>query len=208
MRYLINNPERVLRLTTQHLWMTGSAVVIAVLIGIPIGILVTRRRWLEAPIVGAASILYTVPSLSLFAMLIPFIGLGAKPTITALILYSLLAIIRNTIAGIDSVDPLTLDAARGMGMTSMQQLLLVQLPLGLPVILVGVRTAMVAAVGIATIGAAVGAGGLGLLIFEGISRGDIDRLMAGVLLTSGLALLASWTLSYWSNALRHEAQTT
>lgn len=208
MRYLVNQSERVLQLTLDHLQMAGVAVLIAVLLGVPLGILATRLRWLEAPAVGAAGVLYTVPSLALFALLIPFTGLGARPTIVALVLYSLLAIIRNTIAGIESVDRATLDAARGMGMTNWQQLLLVQLPLGLPVIIAGIRTATVASIGIATIGAAVGARNLGLLIFEGISRGDSDRLIAGVIAVSSLALLADWGLNRLSRALRHDTART
>lgn len=208
MRYLVNQPDRVLQLTLEHIQMAGAAVLLALLIGVPIGILATRVRWLETPMVGAAGLLYTIPSLALFALLIPFTGLGFRPTLVALVMYSLLVIIRNTITGIESVDRSTLDAARGMGMTSWQQLLLVQLPLGLPVIVAGVRTASVAAIGIATIGAAVGARNLGLLIFEGISRGDHDRLIAGVIVSSALALLADGALSRLSRALRRDATTT
>lgn len=207
-RFFVNNWERVLELTLGHLQMAGIGVLLAVLIGVPIGILLTRFRWLETPVVGAAGVLYSVPSLALFALLIPFTGLGAQPTIVALVLYSLFAIIRNTVAGIQGVDRLTLDAARGMGMTNWQQLLLVQLPLGLPVIVAGIRTATVAAIGIATIGAAVGAQNLGRLIFEGISRSNSDRLLAGVIAVSALALLADWLLTRLSRALRRDAPST
>jgi osmoprotectant transport system permease protein len=185
--------------------MTGIGVLLAILIGVPIGILLTRLRWLEAPVVGTAGVLYTIPSLALFTLLIPLMGLGAVPTITGLVLYSLFAIVRNTVAGIDGVDPLTLDAARGMGMTNWQQLLLVQLPLGLPVIVAGIRTATVAAIGIATIGAVVNAQNLGILILEGISRGNTDRLLAGVIVVSALAILADALLSRLSRALRRDA---
>jgi osmoprotectant transport system permease protein len=205
MRYLVSNWDRVLQLTLGHLQMTGIGVLLAILIGVPIGILLTRLRWLEAPVVGTAGVLYTIPSLALFTLLIPLMGLGAVPTITGLVLYSLFAIVRNTVAGIDGVDPLTLDAARGMGMTNWQQLLLVQLPLGLPVIVAGIRTATVAAVGIATIGAVVNAQNLGILILEGISRGNTDRLLAGVIVVSALAILADALLSRLSRALRRDA---
>ncbi len=205
MRYLVSNWDRVLQLTLGHLQMTVIGVLLAILIGVPIGILLTRLRWLEAPVVGTAGVLYTIPSLALFTLLIPLMGLGAVPTITGLVLYSLFAIVRNTVAGIDGVDPLTLDAARGMGMTNWQQLLLVQLPLGLPVIVAGIRTATVAAIGIATIGAVVNAQNLGILILEGISRGNTDRLLAGVIVVSALAILADALLSRLSRALRRDA---
>lgn len=207
MRYLVNNWGRVLQLTLAHLQMAGTGVLLAILIGVPLGIFVTRQRWLEAPVIGLAGVLYTIPSLALFTLLIPVLGLGAVPTITGLVLYSLFAIIRNTVAGINGVDPLTIDAARGMGMTPWQQLVLVQLPLGLPVIVAGIRTATVASIGIATVGAAVNANNLGLLIFEGISRGNSDRLLAGVIAVSVLALLADWLLTSLSRALRRDIPT-
>ena len=204
MRYLINHPGQVLQLTGQHVEMVGITVVAAVLVGIPLGILVARLRWLEGPVTSTAGVLYTVPSLALFAVLIPFTGIGTAPVVIALILYSLLVIIRNTIAGIDSVDPATLDAARGMGMTTTQQLLLIELPLGLPVILAGVRVATVSAIGIATVAAYVGAGGLGVLIFDGIERLDADLIVAGAVSASVLALVADWCLARLGDALRRD----
>jgi len=155
-------------------------------------------------VINTAGVLYTVPSLALFAMLIPFTGLGARPAIVALILYSLLAIIRNTVAGIDAVDPRLLDAARGMGMTGRQRLMLVELPLGLPVILAGVRVATVSAIGIATVAAYVGAGGLGVLIFDGIRTIDGDRIVAGAIPISILALLSDWSLARLGGAARRD----
>jgi osmoprotectant transport system permease protein len=177
-------------------------------IGIPLGILVTRLRWLEGPVIGTTGVLYTLPSLALFAILIPYTGLGRTTVIVALILYSLLAIVRNTVAGIDDVPPATIDAARGMGMNGMQRLTMVELPLALPVILAGVRLATVAAVGIATVGALLGAGGLGRLIFDGIRsistpRG-VDRVVAGALVASVLALAADWGLARLGSTLRRD----
>ncbi len=204
MNYLIDHPGRVLELTLQHLQIVVIAVVVAMVLGIPLGILVTRQRWLEGPIISAAGVLYTVPSLALFALLIPFTHIGTLPAIIALILYSLLAIIRNTVVGIDSVLPATLDAARGMGMTANQRLRLVELPLGIPVILAGIRLATVTAIGIATIGAFIGAGGLGLLIFEGIRVADPNRIIAGALVTSLIALAADWGLGRLEGALRRD----
>lgn len=204
MRYLINNPDRVLGLTVQHVRITVIAIVVAVLIGVPIGILLTRQRWLQGPVIGAAGVLYTVPSLALFAVLIPFTHLGATTAIIALILYSLLVIIRNTLEGIDSVPPAMRDAALGMGMTQNQRLLLVELPLGLPVIMAGVRVAVVSAIGIATVAALIGAGGLGRLIFDGIGTLDGDRVLAGAISVSVLALIADWSLGRLEIALRRD----
>lgn len=210
MAYLRENPDRVLELTQQHVQLVAISILIAMLIGIPLGILVTRLRWLEGPVVGTTGVLYTLPSLALFAILIPYTGLGRTTVVIALILYSLLAIVRNTVAGIDGVPPATIDAARGMGMTGMQRLAMVELPLALPVILAGVRVATVAAVGIATVGALLGAGGLGRLIFDGIRsistpRG-VDRVVAGALVASALALLADWSLAWLGNALRRDVR--
>jgi osmoprotectant transport system permease protein len=210
MAYLRENPDRVLELTQQHVQLVAVSILVAMLIGIPLGILVTRLRWLEGPVVGTTGVLYTLPSLALFAILIPYTGLGRTTVVIALILYSLLAIIRNTVAGIDGVPPATIDAARGMGMTGMQRLTMVELPLALPVILAGVRLATVAAVGIATVGALLGAGGLGRLIFDGIRsistpRG-VDRVVAGALVASALALVADWGLAWLGNALRRDVR--
>lgn len=206
MRYLLEQPDRVLELTGQHVRMVGITVLIATLIGVPLGVLITRARWLEGPVINAAGVLYTVPSLALFALLIPYTGLGASTAIFALVLYSLLAIVRNTVAGIDGVPPATLDAARGMGMTGRQRLVLVELPLALPVILAGVRLATVATIGIATVAAAIGAGGLGRLIFDGIGRLDSDRIVAGAMVASLMALIADGGLALLGHALRRDAR--
>jgi osmoprotectant transport system permease protein len=185
--------------------IAGIAVVAAVLVGVPLGILITRQRWLEGVIIKTAGVLYTVPSLALFAVLIPFTGLGVKPVIIALVLYSLLTIIRNTVAGIESVDRAALDAARGLGMTGAERLFLVELPIGLPVILAGIRVASVAAIGTTTIAAYVGAGGLGRLIFDGIRTLDADRVLAGALATSALAIVTDTVLATLAGQRRGEA---
>jgi osmoprotectant transport system permease protein len=208
MAYLRDNQDRVLELTKQHVQLVAVSILVAMVIGIPLGILVTRLRWLERPVIGITGVLYTLPSLALFAILIPYTGLGRTTVIIALILYSLLAIVRNTVAGIDDVPPATIDAARGMGMNGMQQLVMVELPLALPVILAGVRLATVAAVGIATVGALLGAGGLGRLIFDGIrsisTPHGVDRVVAGALAASVLALVADWGLARLGNTLRRD----
>ena len=204
MDYLREHPDRVIELLKQHVRLVAMSVGIATLIGVPLGILITRIRWLEAPIFNATGLLYTVPSLALFAILMPYTGLGQDTVVIALVLYSLLAIVRNTVAGIDDVPPATLDAARGMGMTGTQRLLMVELPLALPIILVGVRVATVAAVGIATIAAVIGAGGLGRLIFDGMRRLDTDRIVAGALVASVLALAADWGLALLGDGMQRD----
>jgi len=208
MRYIIEQPERMLLLTQEHVRLVAISILVATAIGIPLGILITRLRWLEGSVIGITGVLYTVPSLALFAILMPYTGLGRTTVIVALVLYSLLAIVRNTVAGIDDVPAATLDAARGMGMTGTQRLLLVELPLALPVILAGVRLATVAAVGIATVGALLGAGGLGRLIFDGISRGSTDRIIAGAIGASALALVADWSLARLGDVLRRDGRVS
>ena len=169
MRYLLSHFDQVLELTLQHIQVTLVAVILAVAIGVPLGILIARWRRLDSLVLGVAGLLYTIPSLALFAFLLPFLGLGVKPTILALILYSQLAIVRNTAVGINNVDRAIIEAATGMGMTHQQILRKVELPLALPVIMAGVRTVTVMDIGVATIAAYIGAGGLGVHLFRGIN---------------------------------------
>ena len=207
MTYIREHPDRVWVLLEQHLRLVGWSVLIAMLIGIPLGIIVTRIRWLEGIVLNTTGVLYTIPSLALFVILIPYTGLGERTAIIALVLYSLLAIVRNTAAGIESVAPAALDASSGMGMTGLQRLAMVELPLALPVILVGVRIATVSNIGIATIAAVIGAGGLGRLIFDGMRTLDNDRIFAGALVASGLALIADWSLGRLGELLRRDLRS-
>jgi len=207
MSYLIHRSADAARLTGQHIEIVGAAIIVAVVIGVPAGILATRARWLEAPVINITGVLYTIPSLALFAVLIPVLGLGARPAIVALALYSLLVIVRNTVVGLRMVDPAAVDAARGMGMTAWERLVLVEIPLALPVILAGVRAATVASIGVATIAAYIGAGGLGVLIFDGIRTLDPDPVIAGALLASALALAADWALLHVEGMLRRDVGT-
>ena len=183
----------ILTLTLEHLWLTGSAMLIAALIGIPTGILLTRVKGLAKPLLGLANILQTIPSLAMFGFLLPLPWLGeraARIAITALIAYALLPILRNTYAGIRGIDPKLIDVAKAIGMSDMQLLFKVELPLSASFILAGLRTATVICVGIATIAAAVGAGGLGELIFRGVASVDNRLVLAGALPAAGLALAA------------------
>ena len=191
-----NGGELLLRLR-EHIELVLVAISIAVVIGIPTGIVLTRRRSLRGPILAIANVMQTIPSLALFGFLIPLPligGIGARTAIVALVLYSLLPIIRNTVTGIAGVDPAVREAAVAMGMTDGQVLKQVELPLAMSVILTGVRVAMVIAIGVATIAAAVGAGGLGVLIFRGLRQYDNNLLLAGAIPAALLALSADFIL--------------
>ena len=189
--YLMQNRADVLLRSLQHIGLVSISVGVAVTIGIPLGVLITRKPTLRGPVLAVANVVQTIPSLALFGFLlaVPFIGLGARNAIIALVVYSLLPIIRNTYTGVAGVDPAVRDAARGMGMTDWQLLRIVELPLAAPVVLAGVRVAAVVAVGIATIAAAIGAGGLGVFIFRGLSMVDNGVIMAGAVPAAVLALL-------------------
>ncbi|PYR85364.1 MAG: glycine/betaine ABC transporter substrate-binding protein [Acidobacteria bacterium] len=187
----------VAQLTLEHLVLVGLSILIAAGIGLPLGVLMTRKPGLSGPILTLANAVQTIPSLALFGFLIPlpFIGgIGARTAIVALVLYSLLPIIRNTFTGISGVDPAIREAGRGMGMTDLQLLWSVEIPLALSVIFAGLRVATVLCVGIATIAAAVGAGGLGMFIFRGVSMVDSRLILAGAIPAAALALIADFGL--------------
>src|SRR5437773_1333433 len=187
----------VAQLTLEHLVLVGLSILIAAGIGLPLGVLMTRKPGLSGPILTFANAVSTISSLALFCFLIPlpFIGgIGARTAIVALVLYSLLPIIRNTFTGISGVDPAIREAGRGMGMTDLQLLWSVEIPLALSVIFAGLRVATVLCVGIATIAAAVGAGGLGMFIFRGVSMVDSRLILAGAIPAAALALLADFGL--------------
>jgi osmoprotectant transport system permease protein len=180
----------------RHMELVGISMAIAISIGVPLGILITRISVLETPILGTAGILQTIPSLALLGFMIPLFGIGLTTAVAALFLYSLLPIIRNTFAGIQDVDKSIIQAATGMGMTDRQILLRIELPLALSVIMAGIRTATVINVGTATLAAFIGAGGLGDFIFLGISR-NIDALvLIGAIPAALLALLIDFLLGW------------
>lgn len=203
-RFIVQNHLEVIDLTLEHLWLVGISTLFAVIIGIPLGILITRRPALNKPILGSANIIQTVPSLALFGFLLPAPWLGARAdrlAILALTLYALLPLIRNTYTGIRSVDPAILEAGRGMGMTDRQLLFQVELPLSLGVIIAGVRVAVVISVGLATIAAAVGAGGLGEFIFRGLAMVNNSVILAGAIPAAVLAILADVSLGWLEKRL-------
>src|SRR6266498_1491028 len=193
LHFLQQNWPELLTHLREHLELALISTGVAVLIGIPTGILLTRKKSLRGPVLGVANVMQTIPSLALFGFLIPlpFIGgIGARTAIVALVLYALLPIVRNTYTGVTCVDAAVREAGRGMGMTDRQLLLMVELPLALGVILAGVRIATVVSVGTATIAAAIGAGGLGVYIFRGVAMVNDTLILAGALPAALLALCA------------------
>jgi osmoprotectant transport system permease protein len=185
--------QEVLRATAQHVLIVAVAVVVAAAAGLPLGVMCVRHPRTGRVVLRVIDIVQTIPSLALFGFLIPLPligGIGVRTAIVALILYSLLPIVRNTVTGIAGIDPLVREAAIVLGMTDNQRLLRVELPLALPSIFGGLRIATVIAIGVATIGAAVGGGGLGTLIFRGVAMVDTARILAGALPAAGLAIIA------------------
>lgn len=201
--FIKNNWPELLTLTREHIFLVFLSTGFAILAGLPLGILLTRIKSLQTPILGFANIMQTVPSLALFGLLIPipFIGgIGARTAIIALALYALLPVIRNTVTGILGIDPKIREAATAMGMTDWQRLKMVELPLAAPVILTGIRVAVVISVGVATVAAAVGAGGLGTYIFRGLRQNDNNLLVAGALASAILALLCDFALGQFEKS--------
>jgi osmoprotectant transport system permease protein len=197
--FYARNLEELVSLTLEHLALAGISTAIAAAVGLPLGVALTRRPAWRGPVLGLASVLNTIPSPALFGLLIPlpFLGgIGARTAIVALVIYALLPIVRNTCTGILEVDPAVREAARGMGMSDRQVLTMVELPLAAPVILAGVRLAAVMAVGIGTIAAAIGAGGLGVYIFRGVAMVNDTLILAGAVPAALLALTADGALAW------------
>jgi len=205
LHFFLQNHEQILELTLEHLWLVGISTLLAVLIGIPLGILSAHWPILNKPVLGTANIIQTIPSLALFGFLLPVPWLGDRAdrlAILALTLYALLPVIRNTYTGIRGVDPAVVEAGRGMGLTNPQLLFQVELPLALSVILSGVRVAVVVSVGLATIAAAIGAGGLGEFIFRGLAMVNNQLILAGAIPAAVLALTADFSLGWLEKRLR------
>ncbi|HEV3122953.1 MAG TPA: ABC transporter permease [Candidatus Dormibacteraeota bacterium] len=185
----------------RHCELVGISFAIAAAIGLPLGVLLARAgRWLRIPVFVVANLGQAVPSIGILVLFYAFFGLGVRPTVFALVLYSLLPILRNTMVGIQGVDPAATEAGRGMGMTSLQTLLRVEVPLAAPVIFAGLRTSLVLIIGTATLGNYVGGGGLGDVIATGIDRSD-RIVFVGAVMVASLALLADWALSLVERAL-------
>jgi osmoprotectant transport system permease protein len=204
-QFILQNHSQVLELTLEHLWMVGVSTGLAMLVGIPLGIVIAHRQKLSQPVLASANIVQTIPSLALFGFLLPVPWLGARAdrlAILALTLYALLPLIRNTYTGIRGVDAAVLEAGRGMGLTNRQLLFQVELPLAVSMILSGVRIAVVISVGLATIAAAIGAGGLGEFIFRGLAMVDNSVILAGAIPAAVLALAADLGVGWLERRLR------
>lgn len=204
-RYLIDNLPYVASLFGQHVLMVGVSLAVALAIALPLGVVCARVAQLRNIVLGVLGIIYTIPSLSLFVLLIPFTGLGLRPAVIALVAYAQLVLVRNVVVGLTGIDPAIVEAARGMGMTGAQILRQVELPLALPIMLAGVRVATLSIIAIATIAAFINAGGLGLLLFDGVRSSNPEKIIAGAIAVSALAIGANglfWLLE------RRAAQVT
>jgi osmoprotectant transport system permease protein len=204
--FMRDNMGTILFLTGQHVSIVGVAVSLAILTGVPIGIAITQSKQAADIVLYVAAIIMTIPSIALFGMLIPLLsligrGIGYLPAVIAVLLYSQLPIIRNTYTAINNVDPALREAARGMGMKPLERLRRVELPLAVPVIMAGVRVAVVINIGITAIATYIGAGGLGTLISRGISQTDPRQLVAGALCVSLLAIIADYGLLFTQRRL-------
>ena len=204
--FLLQNRSEVLARSVEHVGLVAASMGIALAIGLPLGVSLVGRAALQRWVLGTANVVQTIPSLALFGFLIPVPligGVGASTAIVALALYALLPILRNTSTGIAEVDPAVVESARGMGMTSQQVLWQVQLPLAAPVLLAGVRVATVLCIGIATIAAAIGAGGLGVFIFRGVAMVNNQVILAGAIPAAFLAVAADLALGLFQRGIAH-----
>ncbi len=194
MRYLFENLPQVLVLFGQHLRLTAITLAIAMLIALPLGVLLARVRWLRGPVLGVLNVVYTIPSLSLFVLLIPLFGLGMAPAVVALVAYTQFALVRNWVLGLTTIEPGIIEAAKGMGMNSWQRFWQVEFPLALPLLIAGVRLAVLTTIGIGTIAAFINAGGLGTLLFEGVITANYQKIIAGGLVVTLFAITANYGL--------------
>ena len=192
--YDLTDPESIPNLFLKHLSFVGITMLISLIIAIPVGILLARYRRLYLPVVSISGLLYTIPSIAAFALLIPFTGLSPATAIIPLVVYNQLVLIRNTVTAINGIDPLLIEVGRAMGMKPQQVLFRVTLPLALPVIVAGIRIATVTTVGIAALAALVGQSDLGDLIFQNIVSGDFDAVVGGAILIAFLAIVADLLL--------------
>lgn len=202
--FFTNKHDQILSLLGQHLYLSIVSVLVAIAIGVPLGILISKHKNLSKPIIGAANIIQAVPSLALLGLLIPFIGIGSTPAIVMVVLYSLLPIVKNTYTGLTNIDADILEAARGIGLTKSQTMKKVQLPLAFPMIMAGIRISAVTAVGLMTIAAFIGAGGLGYLVFSGVQTVDNNMILAGALPACILALLIDYIVGKLESSLSYK----
>lgn len=210
MSYILNNLDVVLRLTAEHLFMTVTALILSFAIALPLSVFLLRSERLASSVLGVLGAFYTIPSIALLILLLPIFGLNQRSVIVALIIYTQIILVRNMVTGLKEVPPVTLEAAKGVGMSNWQSWHRVQLPLALPVIIAGVRIAAIVAISIATIGAKFGAGGLGTLLFDGIAQNRYDKIVAGAFVVALVALIINRLLiaaeNYFDTSKRIERQ--
>jgi osmoprotectant transport system permease protein len=202
--FLLRNRNEVFERSIEHMGLVGASMAISLAVGLPLGVALVSRAKLQRWVMGAANVVQTIPSLALFGFLIPVPwigGVGASTAIVALSLYALLPILQNTCTGISGVDPAIIESARGMGMTPRQVLWQVQLPLAAPVLLAGIRVATVLCIGVTTIAAAIGAGGLGVFIFRGVAMVNNQVILAGAIPAACLAIAADLGLGFFQRSI-------
>lgn len=199
--FMFNNLDRIGMRAAEHLAIASTALALALLVAVPIGIILTRQERLAQPVLGLANVIMTIPSLALLALMMPLLGIGNQPAIAALFLYALMPIMRNTYTGIKRVQPSLLEAGTGMGMTSFQLLYTVELPIAFSFILAGIRTTFVILVGWTTLAAFIGGGGLGQLIWAGLTTINYNLVYSGAIPAAILALGADFILSKLENRL-------
>ncbi|WP_160721014.1 ABC transporter permease/substrate-binding protein [Bacillus sp. USDA818B3_A] len=204
--YLTGNFDQILSLLGEHVYLSIVSVLIAIIIGIPLGILISNEPKLSKPIIGTANVIQAIPSLALLGFIIPFIGIGSTPAIVMVVLYSLLPIVKNTYTGLTNIDRDILEAAKGIGLTKGQTMKKVQLPLAFPMIMAGIRISAVTAVGLMTIAAFVGAGGLGYLVFSGVQTVDNHMILAGAIPACILALLIDFVVGKLETRLSYTSK--
>ncbi len=192
--FIIDRKSQIIDLSIQHIQLTVFSIVIAIIIAIPLGILIVRYRKLSVPVIGFTNVVQSVPSLALLGFLIPMLGIGSKPAIIMVVMYSLLPIVKNTFTGLTNINPALVEAADGMGLTNTQVLLKVRFPLAMPIIMSGIRISSVTAVGLMTIAAFIGAGGLGYLVFSGVQTVNNNMILAGAIPACLLAIVLDFVL--------------
>ena len=190
--FIVKNYATILTRLTQHIQITAFAIGIAVAIGVPLGFFINYIKLLNRPVLGFTNVIQAVPSIALLGFLVPFLGIGEKPAICMVVLYSLLPIVKNTATGLASINAETIEAAKGIGMTEMQILFHIKLPLALPVIMAGIRISAVTSVGLVTLAAFIGAGGLGYIIYTGIRTLNTNLILSGAIPACILALTVDW----------------
>lgn len=205
--FIIDNVDLIFEKVGEHLYLSLTSVLLACLVGIPVGFLVVNNKHLSKIVINISNIIQTIPSLALFAFAMPLFGIGSKPAIFALFLYALLPILKNTLIGIKNVNPDTIKAARGIGMSKFEIMFHVEIPLAISVIMGGIRIATVTSIGITTIATLIAAGGLGDLIYRGLSMYNEEMILAGALFSALLAIIVDFILGLFEKALTSKGLT-